>query len=122
VLSTMVASIEQHVDWIAGQLEHMRGNGFTSAEAEADHEDRWVDHVNEVADRTLFPKANSWYLGANVPGKPRVFMPFVGGTDVYRDICDRVAAEDYVGFTFRPDGKADDQVQADDADSVLVDR
>jgi len=122
VLSTMVASIEQHVDWIAGQLEHMRANGYTSTEVVVEHEDRWVGHVNEVAERTLFPRANSWYLGANVPGKPRVFMPFVGGTDVYRDVCDRVAAEDYEGFRFAPDMAPDGQAPADDSDAVLVER
>jgi cyclohexanone monooxygenase len=102
VISNMVVSIEQHVEWIADLLEHMRRLGFKSTEAELAHEDRWVEHVNDVANGTLFPKANSWYLGANIPGKPRVFMPFVGGVGVYRQICDDVAARDYEGFTFSP--------------------
>ena len=68
-------------------------------EATAEAEDDWVDHVNEVGDTTLFPTANSWYMGANVPGKPRVFMPYVGGVGVYREICDEVAAKGYEGFT-----------------------
>ena len=102
VISNMVVSIEQHVDWIGDLLEHMRTRGLKSTEAERDAEDRWVEHVNEVAYRTLFPRANSWYLGANIPGKPRVFMPFVGGVGIYRDICDDVAAKDYEGFAFTP--------------------
>ena len=62
-------------------------------------EDGWVDHVNELADATLWSRGNSWYLGANVPGKPRVFMPYVGGVELYRAVCDQVAAAGYEGFT-----------------------
>jgi cyclohexanone monooxygenase len=64
-------------------------------------QDGWVAHVNEGADRTLMPKAASWYMGANVPGKPRVFMPYVGGVGKYRETCDDVAADDYRGFVTR---------------------
>ena len=67
-------------------------------EASQDAEDKWVAHVNEVAFTTLYPQANSWYMGANVPGKPRVFMPYIGGFSVYRDKCDEVAANGYEGF------------------------
>ena len=63
-------------------------------------EDQWVDHVNEVASATLFPKAGSWYMGANIPGKPRVFMPYAAGVDPYREVCDGVAAAGYQGFNF----------------------
>ncbi|GHF35522.1 cyclohexanone monooxygenase [Amycolatopsis bartoniae] len=98
VLSNMIVSIEQHVDWIADYLEYLRDKGFTRAEAAKDAEDQWVGHVNEVASATLYPKAASWYLGANVPGKPRVFMPYLGGVDVYRGICDDVAGSGYKGF------------------------
>ena len=81
----------------------MRSRGIKSSEAEAGAEDRWVERVREVAGRTLFPKAaNSWYLGANIPGKPRVFMPYVGGVGPYRQICDDVAASGYEGFCFTP--------------------
>ena len=60
----------------------------------------WVQHVNDCADITLYPSANSWYMGANVPGKPRVFLPYVGGVDRYRRACDEVVRRDYLGFTF----------------------
>ena len=98
VLSNMIASIEQHVDWIADCLVHLRNEGFATIEAEADAEDAWVKHVNDVADMTLFPRANSWYVGANIPGKPRVFMPYVGGIGIYRQKCDDVAARGYEGY------------------------
>ncbi len=98
VLSNMIVSIEQHVDWITGCLAFMRRRGMSVMEAEGAAEDRWVAHVNEVAHGTLYPQANSWYMGANIPGKPRVFMPYIGGVGVYRQICDEVAAKDYEGF------------------------
>ena len=98
VLSNMIVSIEQHVEWIADHLEYLRRNDLGRVEAALDAEDQWVDHVNTVADATLYPQAASWYLGANIPGKSRVFMPYLGGVDVYRDICDDVAAHDYKGF------------------------
>ncbi|KQT35447.1 cyclohexanone monooxygenase [Sphingomonas sp. Leaf412] len=98
VLSNMVLSIEQHVEWIADLLTAMRDRGQTVADAAGQSEDEWVARVNAVAARTLYMKGNSWYLGANVPGKPRVFMPFIGGVSTYRDICDDVAARGYVGI------------------------
>ena len=98
VKTQMIASIEQHTDWIAGCLAHMRAGDFTRVEAEARAEGDWVRHVNEVAEATLYPLANSWYLGANIPGKPRVFMPYVGGFHVYKQKCDAVAANSYDGF------------------------
>ena len=98
VLSSVIFSIEQHVEWIADCLQSMRSGGFNTIEPEAAAQDRWVAHVNEVADRTLFPLANSWYMGANIPGKPRVFMPYVGGVVPYRQKCDEVAAKGYEGF------------------------
>ena len=98
VLSNMIVCIEQHVDWIADCLNELQRRGATRIEATTAAEDDWVEHVNEVAHRTLFPIANSWYMGANVPGKPRVFMPYVGGVGPYRKICDAVAADGYRGF------------------------
>ena len=98
VLSNMIVSIEQHVDWIADCLAHMRGHGLDTMEASQDAEDKWVAHVNEVAYTTLYPQANSWYMGANIPGKPRIFMPYIGGVGVYRQICNDVAAKGYEGF------------------------
>jgi cyclohexanone monooxygenase len=103
VISNMVMSIEQHVDWIGDHVKFMRSRGLKGSEADVSAEDDWVDRVREVADRTLFPKArNSWYLGANIPGKPRVFMPYVGGVGPYRQICADIAARDYEGFSFTP--------------------
>ncbi|MGY8705776.1 NAD(P)/FAD-dependent oxidoreductase [Bradyrhizobium sp. 18BD] len=98
VLSNMMVSIEQHVDWIADCLRHMREQGLVTMEADREAEDKWVAHVNEVASGTLYPQANSWYMGANIPGKPRIFMPYIGGVGVYRRICDEVAAKGYEGF------------------------
>jgi cyclohexanone monooxygenase len=65
----MIVSIEQHVDWIADCVAYMRDRGFEAMEANKDAEDRWVAHVNEVAHTTLYPQANSWYVGANIPGQ-----------------------------------------------------
>ncbi len=98
VLSNMIVSIEQHVDWIADCLAYLRAHRYVSIEATDDAEDAWVTHANAVADTTLYPLANSWYIGANIPGKPRVFMPYVGGVGVYRQKCDEVAARGYEGF------------------------
>ncbi len=99
VLSNMIVSIEQHVDWIADCLAHLRQHNLRTIEPEQAAQDDWVAHVNEVAHRTLYPQANSWYMGANIPGKPRIFMPYIGGVGVYREICDDVAANGYKGFT-----------------------
>ena len=98
VLSNMIVSIEQHVDWITEAIAFMRERGFDAMEASREAEDRWVAHVNEVAQLTLYPQANSWYMGANIPGKPRIFMPYIGGVGVYRRICNDVAAKGYEGF------------------------
>ena len=100
VLSNMLCSIEQHCDWIAECIEHMRVHEQTVIEAEAEAEDAWVAHVNEVARGTMLttPSCASWYLGANIPGKTRVFMPYVGGVGAYREKCDAVAAAGYEGF------------------------
>lgn len=99
VMSNMMISIEQHVDWITACLEHARDIGADTIEADKAAEDDWVAHVNDVAAGTLFPQANSWYMGANVPGKPQLFMPYIGGVGTYRAKCDEVAAKRYSGFT-----------------------
>jgi cyclohexanone monooxygenase len=99
VLSNMMVSIEQHVEWITDCIGYLRDRGDATMEAERDAEDKWVVHVNEVAYGTLYPQANSWYMGANIPGKPRIFMPYIGGVGVYRRICNEVAAKGYEGFT-----------------------
>ncbi|MDQ1700110.1 MAG: hypothetical protein QOG34_1973, partial [Frankiaceae bacterium] len=98
VLSNMAVSIEQHVDWVADCISDVRDNGFDSIEPTRTAEDGWDQHVADCAAITLYPSANSWYMGANVPGKPRVFYPYIGGVDVYRAACDEVVAMDYLGF------------------------
>ncbi len=97
VLSNMVLSIEQHVEWIAECLKHMQASGKQTIEPLAEAQDQWVNHVNEVANSTLFPRGNTWYMGANVPGKPRVFMPYLG-VGPYRTLCEEVTAAGYKGF------------------------
>jgi len=99
VLSNMVVSIEQHVDWITDCIATARDGGKTTVEATTEAEDGWVDHVAELGAYTLFPTADSWYMGANVPGKPRVFMAYVGGVGTYRDKCTEIADNGYEGFT-----------------------
>jgi cyclohexanone monooxygenase len=98
VLSNMIVSIEQHVDWVNDCIAHLRSRQLSRIEPTRAAQDEWVEHVNEVAHRTLYPHANSWYMGANVPGKPRVFMPYIGGVGVYREKCAEVAANGYEGF------------------------
>ena len=98
VLSNMMVSIEQHVDWIADCLAHLGARQLSVIEPTQAAEDGWVDHVNEVAGKTLYPQAASWYMGANIPGKPRVFMPYIGGVGRYREHCADVAARGYEGF------------------------
>jgi cyclohexanone monooxygenase len=98
VLSNMIVSIEQHVDWIADVVGYMRDRKLDTMEAEQGAEDKWVAHVNEVAYTTLYPQADSWYMGANIPGKPRIFMPYIGGVGPYRQICNEVVAKGYEGF------------------------
>jgi len=96
VLSNMINSIEQHVEWIVDCLAYMREHGLTRIEADRQTQEAWVRHVAAVADKTLFPRAASWYMGANIPGKPRVFMPYIGAG--YRKKCADVAAAGYEGF------------------------
>ena len=98
VFSNMVRSIEQHVDFVGDLLVELRERGASTVEPTPEAEADWVRHVNDVAGQTLFLRTASWYMGANVPGKPRVFMPYVGGVPAYREICDKVAATDYDGL------------------------
>jgi cyclohexanone monooxygenase len=98
VLANMVLHAEAHVNWIADAIGYLDSHGYTAIEATEDAVDDWNAELARRADGTLFTKANSWYLGANVPGKPRVFMLFIGGFSVYNDICAEVAAAGYKGF------------------------
>ena len=101
VLSNMMVSIEQHVDWITDCIGHLEDNQVRAIEPEEKAVDDWILHVNEVAKGSMFtaPSCNSWYLGANIPGKPRIFMPYVGGVGEYRNRCDEIVAAGYSGFT-----------------------
>ena len=107
VLSNMATSIEQHIEWISNLLDYMREHEIQIPPRRTPtSETAWVSHVNEVADETIYPLANSWYLGANIPGKPRVFTPYAGGVGTYRQKCIDVADAGYEGFIFgRPDDK-----------------
>ena len=98
VLSNMVVSIEQHVDWVSDCLAFMREHGYETIEPTETAESGWNQHVQDCVAITLMPTANSWYMGANVPGKPRVFYPYIGGVDAYRDACDEVVQRDFLGF------------------------
>ena len=100
VLSNMVTAIEQHVEWVAQCLLDLRAQDLTVIEATGDAADAWVQRVNAVADRTLYPRCSSWYLGANIPGKPRIFMPMLGFAS-YAKHCAEVAGSGYPGFTLR---------------------
>ncbi|MBO88388.1 MAG: cyclohexanone monooxygenase [Rickettsiales bacterium] len=106
VKSNMLVSIEQHVDFVTDSIIHMRSRGFELMEPKVSAENDWVDHVQEAANKTLFPRANSWYMGANIPGKPRLFMPYIGGVGTYRRICEEVVSEDYRGFHFEAEATA----------------
>ena len=101
VLTNMIVSIEQHVNWIADCMAYLRSHGYRRIEASAQAEDEWVAWVNAIADTTLYPTCNSWYLGANVPGKTRVFMPLIGFPP-YVVKCNELAANGYEGFTLAP--------------------
>ena len=98
VLSNMMTSIEYHVDWVTRALEHLRSRGLHRMEPDRAAEDNWVNTTNDIGDLTLMPRAASWYMGANIPGKQRVFMPFVGGVGTYKQIGDGVAVAGYHGF------------------------
>jgi cation diffusion facilitator CzcD-associated flavoprotein CzcO len=99
VLCNMPVAIEQHVDWITDCIRYMRERNLQRIEARPEAVDDWVAEVNTLAHKTLLPLAkHSWYLGANIPGKPRVFMPYAGGMARYREICRDVAAREYEGF------------------------
>ena len=98
VLVNMIVGIEHHVQWITDCMKYLQERGISTIEASVAAEDQWVAHVNAAANRTLLPLANSWFLGANIPGKPRVFMPYAAKIGVYRRECQEVADKGYEGF------------------------
>ena len=99
VLGNMMVAIEQHVEWITKCIQDMEADGKTEIEPEHTEENKWMDHIEEIANQTLRYSCNSWYVGANVPGKKRVFMPYVGGYDVYREKCNKISTNGYKGFS-----------------------
>ncbi|MCH9757367.1 MAG: alpha/beta hydrolase fold domain-containing protein [Gammaproteobacteria bacterium] len=105
VMTNMLKSIEQHVEWISGCIQYMSKEQFTDIEPTKTAELAWTQHVDDWGNLTLFPEAASWYTGSNVPGKPRVFMPYAGGLGNYRITCDEVVSRDYLGFSFKGVGK-----------------
>lgn len=96
-----ISSIEQHVEWIADLLDFMRKKGLARIESTREADEAWSQHAAALAEMTLFPKANSWYMGDNIPGKPRRMLAYVGGMQAYRQKCDEVAANGYEGFAFK---------------------
>ena len=99
VLANMVTGVEHHAEWIASCISYIREHGFERIEATAQAEDAWVAHVNAVADTTLYPTCNSWYMGANIPDKPRVFLPYIGGFPTYLKKCAEIVQNGYEGFS-----------------------
>src|SRR5258708_28195070 len=98
VLASMIQAIEQHVDWLADCIGHMRDIGATSIEPIAADEDAWVEHVNDVSTVSLRSTCSSWYVGTNIPGRPRVFMPYIGGFPLYLQKCNEVMTNGFEGF------------------------
>jgi cyclohexanone monooxygenase len=127
VLSNMLVSIEQHVEWIADCIAFMRARNLHSVEPCREAERQWAQTVHDVGHTTLYPTAQSWYTGANIAGKPRLFTPYAGGVGTYRRLCDDVAARGYVGFEFTPEtenvgargesGRAERRARAQGADT-----
>jgi cyclohexanone monooxygenase len=110
VRANMATAIEQHVEWIADCLAFLEAHSMATIEADRAAQSAWVAHVADVANQTFFASANSWYLGANISGKPRVFMPYLGGFDVYSRTCQQVADDGYEGFVLRT---SDEQAERD---------
>jgi len=100
VLSNMIISIEQHVDWIAACIAHMQDRGAVRVEACEQAENDWVRTVHEIGHTTLYPLTKSWYTGTNIAGKVRMFTPYAGGVGTYRRVCESVVADGYAGFEF----------------------
>jgi cation diffusion facilitator CzcD-associated flavoprotein CzcO len=99
-LANFVILNEQNVDWICDCIDHMQAHGYVAVEATAEAEEEWMRHVSELAAQSLMPKANTWYTGSNIPGKPQVFVVYMGGFSRYREICSKVAASGFKGHTF----------------------
>jgi cyclohexanone monooxygenase len=123
VLASMIQAIEQHVDWLADCIGHMRDVGASSIEPIEADEDAWVAHVNDVSTVSLRSTCSSWYVGANIPGRPRVFMPYIGGFPVYVQKCNEVMSNGFAGFVLEgaPHGNAEPQVRYTERWRVPID-
>ncbi|MFF5705582.1 flavin-containing monooxygenase [Streptomyces sp. NPDC012794] len=106
VLSNIAVSLEQQVEWITACIAHLRRHGLTEIDATPEAEAAWGTQVAEIAARTLYPAVASWYTGANIPGKPRVFLAYAGGLDRYRAECDAAARNGYTGFVLSTTGSS----------------
>jgi cyclohexanone monooxygenase len=104
VIVNMMVSIEQHVEWATDCIAYLDAQHLAAIEATEEAQREWTEHVASIANVTLFPRANSWWIGANVPGKPRVFMAYLGGADHFREVCDEIAADGYRGFRLTSSG------------------
>jgi len=123
VLASMIQAIEQHVDWLADCIGHMRDIGAASIEPVESDEDAWVAHVNDVSTVSLRSTCSSWYVGTNIPGRPRVFMPYIGGFPVYVQKCNEVMSNGFEGFVLQgaPHGNAEPQVRYTERWRVPID-
>ena len=123
VLASMIQAIEQHVDWLADCIGHMRDIGAKTIEPLQGDEDAWVEHVNDVSTVSLRSTCSSWYVGANIPGRPRVFMPYIGGFPVYVQKCNEVMSNGFDGFVIEgaPASNAEPQVRFTERWRVPID-
>ena len=123
VLANMIQSIEQHADWMVDCMAHMRDVGVETIEPQLGDEDAWIEHVNEVAAISLRSTCSSWYVGANIPGRPRVFMPYIGGFPIYVNKCNEVMDNGYEGFIFdrQTEGNAPPKIRNTDRWHVELD-
>jgi cyclohexanone monooxygenase len=123
VLASMIQAIEQHVDWLADCMAHMRDIGAATIEPKREDEDAWVEHVTDVSTVSLRSTCSSWYVGANIPGGPRVFMPYIGGFPVYVQKCNEVMSAGFDGFVLEgaPPGNAAPQVRYTERWRVPID-
>jgi len=119
VLANMLRSIEHHVDLIVDCITYMEKNGFTRVDADKAAQVAWAQEVADLAETTLYTKANSWYMGANILGKPRVFMMYVGGLDRYVDRCDKIISEGYTGFKFSTP-RVNNEARGSEADTIAA--
>ena len=118
VKANMIVALEQHTDWLMALIERMRENGLDRIEATPQAQAAWVEHSREMAEATLYPRADSWYVGANIPGKKRIYMPYFGGFDRYCALCEEIAADGYRGFVLSREGSRRDAGATEETSST----